>query len=158
MRTARLLTDPGGGVLHGTTPPSWTYPFMALHWGWHLLLRTEPPPQGRHPLLVQQNDWQNVQKSSKLQTLHRRDYYCSSIVVFTTNWKFWCCCIHCLFGVNECQWLVCTHTFPFIPNWCYLIISNTRITFPLTQCSIHDYKMGNNVSEFMHLNCITLSY
>ena len=43
--------------------------------------------------------------------------------IFTTNWKFWYCCTHCLFGVNECQWLVCTHTFPFIPNWCYLIIS-----------------------------------
>ena len=28
---------------------------------------------------------------------------CNSIVVFTTNWKFWCCCIHCLFSVNECQ-------------------------------------------------------
>ena len=45
--------------------------------------------------------------------------YCNSIVAFTTNWKFWCCCIHCLFGVNECQWLVYTHTFPFIPTWYY---------------------------------------
>ena len=42
---------------------------------------------------------------------------CNSVVVFTTNWKFRCCCIHCLFGVNEGQKLVYTHTFPFIPNW-----------------------------------------
>ena len=42
--------------------------------------------------------------------------YCKSIVVFTTYWKFRWCCIHCLFIVNECQWLVYTHTFPFIPN------------------------------------------
>ena len=42
---------------------------------------------------------------------------CNSIVAFTTYWKFWCCCIHCLFGVNECQQLVYTHTFPFIPTW-----------------------------------------
>ena len=84
--------------------------------------------------------------------------YCNSIVVFTTNWKFWCCCIHCLFSVNECQWLVYTHTFPFIPTWCYLIVSHTCITFLLTQCTIHEYKTGNNISEFTHSNCITLSY
>ena len=48
---------------------------------------------------------------------NRISYCCNSIVAFTTNWKFWCCCIHCLFGVNECQWLVYTHTFPFIPTW-----------------------------------------
>ena len=42
---------------------------------------------------------------------------CNSIAVFTTNWKFWCCCIHCLFGVNECQQFIYTHTFPFIPTW-----------------------------------------
>ena len=30
--------------------------------------------------------------------------------------------------------------------------------FPLTQCTIHEYKAGNDVSEFMHSNCITLSY
>ena len=30
--------------------------------------------------------------------------------------------------------------------------------FPLTQCTIHEYKAGNNVSEFMHSNWITLSY
>ena len=28
----------------------------------------------------------------------------------------------CLFGVNECQWLVYTHTFPFIPTWYYFRI------------------------------------
>ena len=83
---------------------------------------------------------------------------CNSIVVFTTNWKFWCCCIHCLFGVNEYQQLVYTHTFPFIPTWCYLIVSHTCITFLLTQCTIHEYKTGNNVSEFTHSNWITLSY
>ena len=30
--------------------------------------------------------------------------------------------------------------------------------FPLTLCTIHEYKVGNNVSEFRHSNCITLSY
>ena len=30
--------------------------------------------------------------------------------------------------------------------------------FPLTLCTIHEYKAGNNVSKFMHSNCITLSY
>ena len=80
------------------------------------------------------------------------------VVVFTTNWWFWCCCTHCPFSVNECQQLVCTHTFPFILNWCYLIVSHRYITFPLTQCTIHEYKTGSNVSEFTHSNCITLSY
>ena len=80
------------------------------------------------------------------------------VVVFTTYWKFQCCCIHCLFGFNECQWLVYTHTFPFIPNQCYLMISNTCIMFLLTQWTIHEYKTGNDVSEFIHSNCITLSY
>ena len=83
---------------------------------------------------------------------------CNSIVAFTTYWKFWYCCTHCLFGVSECQQLVCTHMFPFIQNWCYLIISNTCIMFPLTQCTIHEYKTGNDVSEFTHSNWITLSY
>ena len=32
------------------------------------------------------------------------------------------------------------------------------ITFPLTQCTIHEYKTSNDVSEFTHSNCITLSY
>ena len=85
--------------------------------------------------------------------------YCNSIVVvFTTYWNIWCCCIHCLFGVNECQQLVYTHTFSFIPTWCYLIVSHTCIMFLLTQCSIHEYKTINNVSKFTHSNCITLSY
>ena len=85
--------------------------------------------------------------------------YCNvTVVVFTTYWKFQCCCIHCLFGVNECQWLVYTHTFPFIPTWYYLMIPNTCITFPLTHCIIFEYKNGNDVSEFMHPNWITLSY
>ena len=80
------------------------------------------------------------------------------VVNFTTYWKFWCCCIHCSFSINECQWLVYTHTFPFIPTWYYLVIANTCITFPLTQYTIHEYKTGNNDSEFTHSNWITLSY
>ena len=85
----------------------------------------------------------------------------NSIVAFTTNWKFRCCCIHCLFSVNECQWLVYTHIFPFIPN---TMLSNSfndstiSIMFPLTQRTIHEYKTSNNVSKFTHSNCITLSY
>ena len=51
-----------------------------------------------------------------------------------------------------------TLTHPFILTWCYLIVSNTWITFPLTQCTIHEYKAGNDVSKFTHSNCITLSY
>ena len=60
-------------------------------------------------------------------------HYCNSIVAFTTNWKFWCCCIHCLFCVNEYQRLVYTHTFPFIPkyvlcfHWLYALFMNTRL-------------------------------
>ena len=72
----------------------------------------------------------------------RKCHYWNSIVVFTTYWKFQCCCIPCLFGVNECHWLVYTHTFPFIPTWCYLMVSNTCITFLLTRCTIHEYKAG----------------
>ena len=30
--------------------------------------------------------------------------------------------------------------------------------FPLTLCTIDEYKPGNDVSEFMHSNWITLSY
>ena len=58
-------------------------------------------------------------------------YHCNSIVVFTTNWKFWCCFIHCLFDVSEYQWLIYTHTFPFIPkcvlcfHWLYVLFMNT---------------------------------
>ena len=36
--------------------------------------------------------------------------------------------------------------------------STRPITFPLTQCAIHEYKTGNDVSEFTHSNWITLSY
>ena len=38
------------------------------------------------------------------------------------------------------------------------LIPNTYITFLLTRCSIHEYKTGNDVSEFMYSNWITLSY
>ena len=34
----------------------------------------------------------------------------------------------------------------------------TLIMFPLTLCTIHEYKAGNDVSEFTHSNWITLSY
>ena len=34
----------------------------------------------------------------------------------------------------------------------------TYVTFPMTQYTIHEYKTSNNVSEFTHSNCITLSY
>ena len=60
--------------------------------------------------------------------------------------------------INNCQPPVYTFTLSFIPDWCYVISPNTYITFPLTQCTIHEYKTGNNVSEFTHPNCITLSY
>ena len=83
---------------------------------------------------------------------------CNSIVVFTTYWKFLCCCIHCLFGVNECQQPVYTHTFPFYFNFILINDSNDStisITFLLTLCTIHEY---NDVSEFIHSNWITLSY
>ena len=96
--------------------------------------------------------------TGKFWLCYRQPYRCNSIVAFTTYWKFWCCCIHCLFGVNECQPLVYTHTFQFIPTWCYLIVSHTCIMFLLTQCTIHEYKTGNDVSKFTHSNCITLSY
>ena len=56
------------------------------------------------------------------------------------------------------QQLVYTHTFLFIPTWYYLMIPNTCVTFLLTQCTIHEYNTGNDVSKFMHLNRITLSY
>ena len=57
----------------------------------------------------------------------------NSIVAFTTNWNFWCCCIYCLFSANECQRLVYTHTYPFIPkyvlyfHWLYALFMNTRL-------------------------------
>ena len=52
-----------------------------------------------------------------------------TVVDFTTYWKFQCWCIHCLFSVNECQWLVYTHTSPFIQTWYCLLIPNICITF-----------------------------
>ena len=36
--------------------------------------------------------------------------------------------------------------------------SKICITFPFTLRTHQDYKPGNDVSEFMHLNCITQSY
>ena len=53
------------------------------------------------------------------------DNICVTVLVFTTYWKFRCYCIPCLFGVNECQWLVYTHTLPFI--W-FLNIRYTSLT------------------------------
>ena len=76
---------------------------------------------------------------------------CNSIVAFTTYWKFRCCYIHCLFSVNDSFTLIHFHLFQI---W----YSKIYITFPLTQCTIHEYKAGNDVSEFTHSNCITLSY
>ena len=60
--------------------------------------------------------------------------------------------------INNCQPLVYTFTLSFIPDWCYVVSPNTYITFPLTQCTIHEYKTGNDVSKFTHSNWITLSY
>ena len=37
-------------------------------------------------------------------------------------------------------------------------IPNTCITFPLTQFTSHEYKTGNDVSEFTHSSWITWSY
>ena len=77
-------------------------------------------------------------------TFHYKDSLtqCNSIIAFTTNWKFWCCCIHCLLGVNEYQRLVYTHTFPFIPkyvlcfHWLYALFMNTRlVTMSASLCT-----------------------
>ena len=38
------------------------------------------------------------------------------------------------------------------------IYSKICIMFPLTLCTIHEYKAGNDVSEFGHSNWIILSY
>ena len=83
--------------------------------------------------------WSLVEAHNFIRLCHLLDqllythYYSSGLtvteVVFTTYWKSQCCYIHCLFCVNECQWLVYTHIFPFIPNWCYLMIPNTYNTF-----------------------------
>ena len=71
---------------------------------------------------------------------------CNSIVLFTTNWKFWC-------------WMSTTCLHSHISIYSNLtLIPNIQITFLLTQCSIHGYKTGNDVSEFIHSNWITLSY
>ena len=82
-----------------------------------------------------------------------------TVVVFTTYWKSQCCCIHCLFGVNECWWLAYTHTIPFIPKWYYLMIPiiPNMYHLQLTLCMNYQTKTGNNVSKFTHSNCITPS-
>ena len=38
------------------------------------------------------------------------------------------------------------------------IYSKICIMFPLTLCTIHEYKTGNDVSELTHSNFIALSY
>ena len=60
--------------------------------------------------------------------------------------------------INNCQPPVYTFTLSFIPTWYYLVIQNTYITFLLAQCTSHEYKTGNDVSEFTHSNWILLSY
>ena len=75
--------------------------------------------------------------------------------------RLWACLALYLFGVNECQQLVYTFILPFIPNMILFSDSNDStisIMFPLTLCTIHEYKTGNNISEFTHSNWITLSY
>ena len=44
------------------------------------------------------------------------------------------------------------------PHLFQIWYSKIYIMFPLTLCTIHEYKTSNDVSEFMHSNCITLSY
>ena len=44
------------------------------------------------------------------------------------------------------------------PHLFQIWYSKIYIMFPLTQCTIHECKTGNNVSEFTHSNCIMLSY
>ena len=50
------------------------------------------------------------------------------------------CCIHCSFSVNECQWLVYTHTFPFSQTWYYLMIPN-MYHISLTLCPSYKYRV-----------------
>ena len=55
--------------------------------------------------------------------------------------------------------MTCLHSHIFI--YSNLILFNDSkicITFPLTLCTIHKYKTGDDVSEFMHSNGITLCY
>ena len=113
--------------------------------------------------------WLNVNLESNINSFYpmkpsirnlmywRRTQLCVTVVAFTTYWKSQYCCIHCLFGVNECQWLVYTHTIPFIPNLYYLMIPN-MYHLQLTLCMNYQAKTGNNVSEFTHSNWTTLSY
>ena len=46
-------------------------------------------------------------------------------------------------------------SYPHLFQTCY---SKIYVMFPLTQCTIHEYKTGNNVSKFTHSSWITLSY
>ena len=44
--------------------------------------------------------------------------------------------------INQCPQLVYTHTFPFIPNWYYLIIQNmyhTQLTLSNLQIESKDW-------------------
>ena len=58
--------------------------------------------------------------------------------------------------------MTCLHSYISIYSNLILINdsndSTISITFPLTLCTIHEYKTGNDVSEFTHSNWITLSY
>ena len=88
--------------------------------------------------------------------------YCNSIVVFTTYWKFRCCCIRCLFGINECQQLVYTFILPFIPNMILFSDSNdttVSITFPLTYAQLMNTRLVT-MSASLHtqtgLHCLTI--
>ena len=57
-----------------------------------------------------------------------------------------------------------TYLHSYIPIYSNLILFNDYndskicIRFPLTLGTIHEYKNGNDVNEFMHSNWITLSY
>ena len=60
-----------------------------------------------------------------------------------------------LMNVNDLFALIHSHLFQLdtIP-----LFQNKCITFLLTRCTSHEYKTGNDVSEFTHSNWITLSY
>ena len=76
----------------------------------------------------------------KLFHTHLR-YWCNSIVAFTTNWKFWFCCIHSLLGVSIYSKLILFQIHVSHFCWLEVQVMNTRLVMMsvnlCTQTGLH---------------------
>ena len=102
---------------------------------WIFFWKSLSPIEVLDQLTREESDWLLCWPYTLAKVSHQRwisGNLCNSSS-FPAYWKFqssWSSILlNTCFGFDGCQWLVYTHTFPFIPNSYYLMIPNTCITF-----------------------------